>query len=77
MDDDDRPAGRPFAFGLFEHAQLPILTVVFIAVGVGAGLYVLPSDWSLLMRLGAGFALGMAAVLSLFANRMIGGKDFD
>lgn len=77
MDDDDRPARRRFAFGLFEHAQMPLLTIVFMSFGVAVGLFVLPPDWSVMARLGAGFAMGMAAVLSFFANRMIGGRDFD
>lgn len=77
MDDEDRPARKPFAFGLFEYAQLPLLSVLFIGLGLLVGVFMLPEAWPLLNRIGAGVALGMAAVLSFFANRMIGGKDFD
>jgi hypothetical protein len=76
-DDIDRPARSRFAFGLFEYAQMPALTVVFLVFGLTVGVFVLPDDWSLGSRVGAGLAMGMAAVLSFFANRMIGGRDFD
>jgi hypothetical protein len=75
--DDDRPVRKSFAFGLFDYAQMPLLTVVCLAFGIAVGLWVLPPSWSFLTRFGAGAALGLAAVLSFFANRMIGGRDFE
>jgi hypothetical protein len=68
---------RPFLFGLFERVDLVVFTVLFLALGIGIGIFLGPDDWSLLWRVGAGFALGLTAVISLFAPRMIGGKDFD
>ena len=77
MNDEDRPVRKPFAFGLFDYAQLPLFSVLFLGLGVVVGVYMLPEQWSLFNRIAAGVALGLAAVLSFFANRMIGGRDFD
>jgi hypothetical protein len=71
---DDR---KPVLWGLFERTDLIVFTVLFVATGLGVGVFVLPSEWSLPMRLLAGLALGLTAVISLLAPRMIGGKDFD
>lgn len=62
---------------LFERPELPILTALFLALGVALGVFALPPTWDLPTRIGAGLALGAAAVLSFFANRMIGGRDFE
>lgn len=70
------PGPRRF-FGLFERTDLVVFTVLFTVGGVGIGVFLLPGEWSLGMRVLAGFALGATAVISLFAPRMIGGKDFD
>ena len=53
------------------------MSVICLGFGVVVGLVMLPDSWSLLTRIGAGFAMGMAALLSFFANRMIGGSDFE
>ncbi|MEZ4239144.1 MAG: hypothetical protein R3F59_23925 [Myxococcota bacterium] len=57
--------------------EVVVFSAVFLVVGVGLGIWVLPGDWSLLARIGAGVALAGAATISLFANRIIGGDDFD
>jgi hypothetical protein len=54
-----------------------VFSVVFLIVGVGVAIWVLPGDWSLAARIGAGLALAAAATIALFANRLIGGSDFD
>ena len=68
---------RKFLWGLFERTDLVVFTGIFTVVGVGVGVFVLPQEWSLPMRFLAGLALGLAAVISLLAPRMIGGQDFD
>lgn len=73
MSDDDPPRG---GFLLFDRPELPIWLGVLVVVGVVAAMIGLPDDWSVLARFGAGVALGMGATIALFANRMIGGRDF-
>jgi hypothetical protein len=64
-------------WGLFDRPEMPILGLLSVALGVGIGVFMFPNSWSLQMRALAGFALGLTALISLFANRMIGGNDFD
>jgi hypothetical protein len=71
-----RPTARRL-FGLLERPEMPILAVLFLSLGVGIGVFVFPPQWELSMRVLGGLALGLTALLSLFANRMIGGNDFD
>jgi len=72
-DDDDPPRGR---FLLFDRPELPIWLGLPVVGGVVAAVIGLPDSWSLLSRVGAGVAVGMGATIALFANRMIGGRDF-
>jgi hypothetical protein len=67
---------RPWLWGLFVRPEMKILTVLSLLVGVVVGVFVLPEQWSLGMRVMAGVALGLTMVITLFANRMIGGEDF-
>jgi hypothetical protein len=67
---------RPWLWGLFVRPEMKILTVLSLLVGVVVGVFVLPEQWSLGMRVMAWVALGLTMVITLFANRMIGGEDF-
>ena len=73
MPDDDPPRRR---FALFGRPELPIWLGLLVAFGVIAAWIGLPDQWSVLSRVAAGVALGMGATIALFANRMIGGRDF-
>lgn len=75
--EEPREPGARRLFGLFERPEMPILAVLSVGLGVGIGVFMFPPAWSLPMRILAGFALGLTALISLFANRMIGGNDFD
>ena len=61
----------------FERPEVPVLSVLSLIVGVGACVWLLPADWSLVTKVLAGVALAVTTVISLFANRMIGGTDFE
>lgn len=64
-------------WGLFVRTEIRVATVLFMVAGVAICLFFLPPDWSLGLRILAGLALGATALLSVFANHMIGGKDFN
>jgi hypothetical protein len=70
------PNKRPWLWGLFVRPDMQILAPLSLAVGLGVGIFMLPDQWSLGMRVLAGLALGVTVILTLFANRMIGGEDF-
>lgn len=76
-DQEPRPPTARRLFGLLERPEMPILAILSLALGVGIGVYMFPPAWALHMRVLAGAALGVTALISLFANRMIGGNDFD
>jgi hypothetical protein len=67
---------RPWFWGLFVRSDMKILAALSMVVGVVVGVFLLPEQWSLAMRLLAGLALGLTVIITLFANRMIGGEDF-
>lgn len=77
MSEEPRPPTPRRLWGLFDRPEMPILALLSLALGVGIGVSMFPDEWSLEMRVLAGFALGLTALISLFANRMIGGNDFD
>jgi hypothetical protein len=62
---------------MFERPEVVGMGLVATAAGIAACVWLMPPDFSLPWRIGAGVALGIAATLLLFANRMIGGSDFD
>lgn len=74
---EPKPPTARRLFGLFERPEMPILAVLSLALGVGIGVYMFPPAWELHLRVLAGVALGLTALISLFANRMIGGNNFD
>lgn len=60
-----------------ERPEVVVLAVLGTLVGIGASFWLLPPEWGWWSRLGAGLAFGLTAVLVLFANRVIGGSDFE
>ena len=52
-------------------ADVWVFGILFLVIGVGLGVALLPPDWSLATRVGAGVALGLCAEISLFANRLM------
>jgi hypothetical protein len=73
MSDDPPPRRRLVLFG---RPELPIWLGVLVSFGVVAALVGLPDSWSWMSRVGAGVAMGIGATIAVFANRMIGGRDF-
>ena len=62
---------------MFERPEVPVLALIATVAGVVACVWLLPDDFALWMRVGAGLILGVATTIMLFANRMIGGADFE
>jgi hypothetical protein len=61
---------------LLDRPELPILLVGLVALGIAIAVWGFPESWSLPARIVAGIGLGLTAMISLFANRMIGGRDY-
>ena len=61
----------------YTRPEVVIFSPLLLVGGIALGVYVLPPQWALWARAFAGVALGLAAILSFFANRMIGNTDFD
>ncbi|MEQ1503417.1 MAG: hypothetical protein ABMB14_14360 [Myxococcota bacterium] len=62
---------------LVERADVVVLLAALTAIGVGIGVAVLPDGWTLAARVSAGIGLGLGSTITVFANRMIGGLDFE
>jgi hypothetical protein len=62
---------------VFERPEVPVLALIATLAGVGACLWLLPAEWGIAWRVGAGLILGVATTIMLFANRLIGGADFE
>ena len=73
MDEPEKGRRRWF---LLDRPELPILLVVLLTGGVAIAVVGFPPSWSLAGRIVAGLALGLTAMIALFANRMIGGRDY-
>ena len=74
MDEPDEGPKRRWL--LLDRPELPVLLVVFLALGVTIAVIGFPDSWSLPAKVIAGIGLGLTAMISLFANRMIGGRDY-
>ncbi len=61
--------------GITTRRDLVPLLVISLVVGLSAGWFLFPDEWTSVNRLGAGFMLGVGAWLILYANRMVGGAD--
>jgi hypothetical protein len=61
---------------LLDRPELPILLVALLTGGIAIAVWGFPDSWSLPSKIVAGIGLGLTAMISLFANRMIGGRDY-
>ena len=73
MADSDETPKRWF---LLDRPELPVLLVLLLATGITLAVVGFPDSWSLPAKVVAGIGLGLTAMISLFANRMIGGRDY-
>ena len=68
MTEQDRPV-ESHGVRWYARPEVAGFSVVFVVLGIVLGLFVLPEQWSLAGRLGAGLSMAAAASLSFFANR--------
>ncbi len=61
----------------YRRPEIVLFSIFFLVTGIGLGVFVLPEQWHLAGRIGAGLILGFTSMMMLFANRFIGGNDFD
>jgi hypothetical protein len=76
MSEPETPEKDRRRWFLLDRPELPVLLVLFLAGGVGTALVGFPASWSVPAKIVAGLGLGLTAMIALFANRMIGGRDY-
>lgn len=62
---------------LFRRRDVIGWMLAFSAFGALVGAFALPTDWSLLGRIGGGLFMGFNGALYVVGPRMVGGDDFD
>ncbi len=69
--------GRPVGASLLARTENKVWLALFLVLGEGVALALLPAEWSLLRRLIGGVLIGAGSMMSVFMPRMIGGTDFN